>query len=105
VSEWRKIASGIFIPDKLAGSRERVARNRYVAHVDMLGMSHLTLRNPQLAWAVVSKMAEAKKRVFGLSFTVEGRDIAIRDHVAAFTFSDTILLLRRVMRKRICGQY
>jgi hypothetical protein len=40
-------------------------------------------------------MAEAKKRVFGLSFTVEGRDIAIRDHVAAFTFSDTILLFTK----------
>ena len=92
---YRKTEGGILIPEAIAGSWERVAKNRYVAHVDMLGMSHLTLTNPQLAWAAVSKMAEAKKRVFGLSFTVDGRDVAIRDHVATFTFSDTILLFTK----------
>jgi|SRR5271163_213677 len=95
MSCWRKTEGGILIPEAAAGSWERVANNRYVAHVDMLGMSHLTLANPQLAWAAVSKMAEAKKRVFRLSFTVNGHEVAIRDHVAAFTFSDTILLFTK----------
>ncbi len=58
-------------------------------------MSRLTLANPRLAWAAVSKMAEAKKRVFRISFTIDGHSVAIRDHVAAFTFSDTILLFTK----------
>jgi hypothetical protein len=95
MSSWRKTEGGILVQEEIAGSWERAAKDRYVAHVDMLGMSQLTLRNPRLAWAAVSKMAEAKKRVFNLSFTVGSRDVRIRDHVAAFTFSDTILLFTK----------
>jgi hypothetical protein len=92
---WRKIDSGIFVPDTVAGAWDRVAKSRYVAHVDMLGMSDLTRKTPKLAWDAVSKMATAKKVAMGISFTVEGRGVVVRDRVADFTFSDTILLFTR----------
>lgn len=95
MNSWRKLETGIFVPDSLAGEWERVARPRYVAHVDMLGMSGLTVRNPRLAWGAVSKMTEAKKKVLRYSFTLDGRDVVIAEHVAAFTFSDTILLFTK----------
>ncbi len=80
----------------IAGVWERLAKNRYVAHVDMLGMSRLTVRDPKLAWSVVSEMVIARKRrVESVSYTVNGREIKIADHVAAFTFSDTILLFAK----------
>jgi hypothetical protein len=95
MSTWRQLESGIVVPDEIAGSWERVARNRYVAHADMLGMSRLTARNPRLAWDAVSKMTRARKKVLDLSFTANGARVAIRDRVAAFTFSDTILIFTK----------
>lgn len=95
MNAWRRLKSGIFVPNPVAGEWDRVAKNRYIAHVDMLGMSGLTLKNPKLAWGAVSKMAQAKQRVFGLSFKVAGRHVIPKNHVAAFTFSDTILLFTK----------
>jgi hypothetical protein len=95
MNSWRKLETGIFVPDSVAGEWEHAARLRYVAHVDMLGMSGLTIRNPRLAWGAVSKITEAKKRVLGYSFTLDGRDVVVAGHVAAFTFSDTILLFTK----------
>lgn len=95
MNEWRRLESGIFVPDPVAGEWDRVAKNRYVAHVDMLGMAGIMLKDSKLAWGAVSKMAQAKERVFGLSFTVGGRHVILKDHVAAFTFSDTILLFTK----------
>ena len=34
--------------------------NRYVAHFDMLGMSALTKRNPDLAWEKLSALCHAR---------------------------------------------
>jgi hypothetical protein len=96
LSTWRKTEGGIYAPDEVAGAWERVARNRYVAHVDMLGMSQLTLRDPKLAWSAVSEMTLARRRrVQALSYTVNGHDVRIADHVEAFTFSDTVLLFTK----------
>jgi hypothetical protein len=91
----RKTEAGIYAPDEVAGAWERVAKNPYVAHVDMLGMSRLTLLNPKLAWSVVSDMVIALRRVLAISYVVNGREIKIADHVASFTFSDTVLLFTR----------
>jgi hypothetical protein len=95
MSEWRRLESGIFVPDPVAGEWDRVAKNRYVAYVDMLGISGLMLKDSKLAWEALSKMAQAKERVFGLSFTIGGRHVSLKDHIAAFTFSDTILLFTK----------
>ncbi len=59
MAEWRVTGSGLYLPNKIAGAWENVARVRYVAHADILGMSELTLRDPRLAWSAVSAMALA----------------------------------------------
>jgi hypothetical protein len=97
---WRRVESGIIVPDEVAGSWDRVARNRFVAHADMLEMAGLTVRDPKLAWNAVSKMTRARQRVFDLAFTVSDRYTRIRDRVAAFTFSDTIVLFTQVTTKK-----
>jgi hypothetical protein len=61
----------------------------------MLGMSGLTLRNPELAWSAVSEMVLALQAIKGLAFTVNGQEVRIADHVGSFTFSDTVLLFTR----------
>ena len=86
MSEWRRLESGIFVPDPVAGEWDRVARNRYVAHVDMLGMSGLMLRDPKLAWAAVSKMAQAKMKKLSDSVTVGNRHFSFKDHVELSLF-------------------
>ena len=95
MSSWRKTESGIYLPDEVAGAWERVARNRYVAHVDMLGMKRLTLDNPRLAWSAVSDMVLALNFIKRLVYTIEGHEIRIADHVGSFAFSDTVLLFTR----------
>lgn len=95
MNTWRKTEGGIYAPDEVAGAWERVAKNRYVAHVDMLGMSQLTLLDPKLAWSVVSDTVIALRRVMALSYLLNGRDTKIADHVASCTFSDTILLFTK----------
>ncbi len=95
MNTWRRTEGGIYAPDEVAGAWERVAKNRYVAHVDMLGMSQLTLHDPKLAWSVVSDTVIALRRVMALSYRVNGRHIKIADHVASFTFSDTVLLFTK----------
>jgi len=94
MSAWRKLESGILVPDSVAGEWDRVARYRYVACVDMLGMSHLMVDRTQLAWAALSKMDEAKK-VLSNSATVDSHNIVISEHVGSFSFADTILLFTK----------
>ena len=96
MSAWRQTENGIYLPQELAGEWDRVARNRYVAHADMLGMSGLTVRDPKLAWSAVSEMAIARRRrIQSLAYTVNGRELKLTEHVAAITFSDTILLFTK----------
>jgi hypothetical protein len=65
---------------------------RYVAHLDMLGMSELTQRDPDLAWAVLSKLTQAKHEILGLTIGLLDTGEVISERVYALTFSDTILL-------------
>jgi hypothetical protein len=96
MSAWRVTDSGIFLPDEIPGAWEHVARNRYVAHIDMLGMSELTVRDPKLAWSAVSEMVLARRRrMENLSYTLNGREVRVADNVGAFTFSDTVLLFTK----------
>lgn len=65
--------------------------NHFVAHFDMLGMSSLIRRNPDLAWQKLSDLSTAKQE--RLSLDIERLDTGeyIQDQVRAFTFSDTIV--------------
>lgn len=76
----------------MANSSNATPDYRYVAHFDMLGMSELTQRDPDLAWAVLSKLTQAKHEILGLSIGLRSTREIISDRVYALTFSDTILL-------------
>jgi hypothetical protein len=95
LTSFRQTDSGLYVPSEVAGAWERVATNRYVAHAE-LGMSQVTLENPKLAWSAVSEIVSARqRRVRGLSYNIDGRDIRIADNVETFTFSDTVLLFTK----------
>jgi hypothetical protein len=64
---------------------------RYVAHLDMLGMSNLVMRDPDLAWETLSKLTVAKHERLGLSFERIDTGQLIQGRVSDFTFSDTII--------------
>lgn len=65
--------------------------NRFVAHFDMLGMSSMTKRDPDLAWEKLSALSAAREE--RLSLGIERLDTGeiIHNQIRAFTFSDTIV--------------
>lgn len=65
---------------------------RYVAYFDMLGMSHLTLRDPEVAWNAVSGLNQAQHESLRISIELSATSQTIRDRVRAFTFSDSIVM-------------
>ena len=70
---------------------------RYVAHLDILGMSELTLKDFGLAWACLCRFAQARNRVnnFSLELLPSHRHLLLADRVHIVTFSDTLLLFTR----------
>jgi len=67
-------------------------RQRFVAHIDMLGMSELTVRDPQLAWNALSKLAQARNEIFRMRIELTQTGDIIKDRLAVITFSDTIVV-------------
>ena len=69
--------------------------NRFVAHFDMLGMSALTKRDPDLAWQKLSALSKVAQE--NLSLGIERLDTReyISDQVREFVFSDTIVLFSK----------
>lgn len=66
--------------------------SRYVAYFDMLGMSQLTLRDPEAAWQAVSGLNQAQHEILRFSIELPGTSQTIYDRVRAFTFSDSIVM-------------
>lgn len=64
---------------------------RYVAHFDILGMSRLTLKNPDLAWSTLSHLAIANQERLNIAFELNNIRHEMRERVYTFTFSDTIV--------------
>lgn len=71
--------------------------NRYVAHIDVLGMSDLVKKSPDLAWELLSQLVDVKKHAHDiqLTFIDTNETIIAPDIVRAVTFSDTILLFSK----------
>lgn len=71
--------------------------DRFVAHLDMLGMRELVRRDPDLAWACLSRIVQARDDIFDVELEIlpDGRRVRIREHVHAVTFSDTMVLFTR----------
>jgi hypothetical protein len=65
--------------------------DRFVAHFDMLGISTLTKRDPDFAWACLGRLNQA--RLERLHLPIERIDTGevIRDRIHALIFSDTVI--------------
>lgn len=67
--------------------------NRFVAHFDMLGMSHLTMRDLPTAWGALQELDAAKEDRINLRIEVVTGDVGnVSGRVTSYAFSDTILL-------------
>lgn len=68
-------------------------RSRFVAHIDMLGMSALSVRDPLGAWDALERIDRARGQIYGLSMKLKDTQhcIPIAYHVELVSFSDTIV--------------
>jgi len=64
---------------------------RFVAHLDMLGMSALSIRDPDRGWAVLLELALAVEERFGLQLHLANTGEPIHDRSTEFIFSDTVV--------------
>lgn len=69
-----------------------VNHQRYVAHFDMLGMSRLSLENPEVAWSTICKLSRAKEESLNKAIELTSSKTIIRDRIRSITFSDTIVI-------------
>ncbi|MFZ1500390.1 MAG: hypothetical protein WAT33_11290 [Giesbergeria sp.] len=71
-----------------------VEHQRFVVHIDVLGMSALVSKDPELAWSLLGRLVEARKdaHATSLTFLDTAETVATPQHVHAVTFSDTIVL-------------
>src|SRR5690606_2393643 len=58
-------------------------------------MSGLTVRDPELAWEVLSELATVRNRILNLSIGELSTGRVVRDRLAWLTFSDTILVFSK----------
>ncbi len=65
--------------------------NRFVAHFDMLGMSALTKRDPDLAWEKLSALSWARDERMHLGIERLDTGELIVDQVRSLIFSDTLV--------------
>ena len=74
-----------------------ISHDRFVAHLDILGMSAIVEKDHDEAWQMLSALVDARERAENI--TIEFLDRAERIHVPevvrSVTFSDTILLFTR----------
>jgi hypothetical protein len=70
---------------------------RFVAHVDILGMSAIVEKDPDEAWGMLSDLVAVRDRVGGyaMEFVDTKELVAASDVAAAVTFSDTIVLFTK----------
>lgn len=71
--------------------------SRFVAHLDILGMSSIVERDADAAWSMLSDLATVRDtaKASVLEFVDTGTVIAISDVISSVTFSDTILLFTK----------
>ena len=70
---------------------------RFVAHIDILGMSVLVEKDPDLAWQLLSALVEARNQAHNteITFVDTAERVAAPDQIQAVTFSDTIILFSK----------
>lgn len=67
---------------------------RYVAHIDVLGMSDLVDRDFDGAWSMLSELVSVKEKALShtYEFVKEKEFVPIQDNIGSVLFSDTLLL-------------
>lgn len=70
---------------------------RFVSHIDILGMSTLVEKNAELAWQVLSDLVSVRDRVnsYELTFLDTADRTTVPSQVHCVTFSDTIVLFSK----------
>jgi hypothetical protein len=70
---------------------------RFVAHLDILGMSSIVERDADAAWEMLSDLVAVRDRTesYELEFSDTNKRVAIPDVIQSVTFSDTILLFTK----------
>lgn len=70
------------------------SHRRYVAHLDILGMSAIMSKDPEEAWSILSALVDARGSSTNVSLEFRGRSelIHVPEQVKAITFSDTVFL-------------
>lgn len=70
---------------------------RYVAHIDILGMSELVAKDLDEAWGMLSDLVAVRDHAnaLALEFTDTGDTVNIQDTIKIVTFSDTIVLFTK----------
>ena len=70
---------------------------RFVAHLDILGMSSIVDRDADRAWQLLSDLVAVRDKIsnYALEFIDTKELIAIPDVIQSVTFSDTILLFTK----------
>ena len=73
------------------------AHRRFVAHIDILGMRAMVSRNPEMAWNVLSGLANVRDHLGKLQLTHIGtaRQNMLLESVFSVMFSDTIVLFTK----------
>ncbi|MDQ5879436.1 MAG: hypothetical protein QG638_2172 [Pseudomonadota bacterium] len=72
---------------------------RFVAHFDMLGMSTLTKRDPDIAWNMLSALCRAREERLSLGIQRLDTNEVIADQIRTFTFSDTVVAFSKGSRE------
>lgn len=70
---------------------------RYVAHLDILGMSSIVEKDADEAWGLLSDLVDVRDKTirYDIEFIETNRRISIIDEIKIVTFSDTILLFTK----------
>lgn len=70
---------------------------RFVAHIDILGMSSIVERDADVAWELLSGLVAVREQTenYALEFIDTNDWMAISDVIQSVTFSDTILLFSK----------
>ena len=70
---------------------------RFVAHIDILGMSALVAKDAELAWQLLSALVEARKEAHYIKIRDinAAEDTELLTQIHAVTFSDTVVLFTK----------
>lgn len=71
--------------------------NRYVAHLDILGMTSIVTKNADDAWGLLSDLVAVRDQTNGyaIEFLEDGKVIPFSEIIQMVTFSDTIVLFTK----------